>query len=279
MARTINQIQEEILQAKAQEPALADLNSTSKTAVWRLWIYITAFAIWSLEKIFDKHLKEVNHNLSELKPHTARWYRNKALAFQDKFDLLPDSDKFDNENFTDEQIENSKIVKYSAVVESEDESRLIIKIATENNNELQPITSEQKARFKFYIQRIKDAGVRTTVINYQPDILKLHLKIFINPLVLDENGVDIYGKKPVEIALKNYLKKLPFNGELILAHLIDELQRVKGVKIPHLVLAESKWIDASVDDYGDFQPIEIKQIPISGYYKIEDFANVEYIVE
>lgn len=131
MARTIQDIQAEMLRAKENEPALAKLNSTSKVAVWRLWIYIVAFAIHTLERIFDQHKREVYVALSELKPHTARWYRNKALAFQYGFDLIPNTDKFNNQNRTEDEIANSKVVKYSAVTEAEQESRLIVKIATE----------------------------------------------------------------------------------------------------------------------------------------------------
>ncbi|PST43575.1 nucleotidyltransferase [Riemerella anatipestifer] len=279
MARSIEEIQQEILTAKANEPALQELNSTSKTSIWRLWIYITAFAIWVLEKLFDTHKAEVSEALRQLKPHTARWYRNKALAFQYGFDLLEDSDQFDNEGHDPEQIEESKIIKYSAVTEAETESRLIVKIATEQGGELQPIGAEQKESFEAYLSEIKDAGVKITIINYLPDILRLQMKIYRDPLVLDQNGQSILtGKKPVEDAIKAYLKRLPFNGELVLAHLVDELQKVEGVKIPHITLAESKWIDADVNDYGNFQPIDVKTIPISGYFKIENFNGIEYVV-
>ena len=47
MARSIQEIQTLIYQAKAQEPALNELNSTSKVAIWRLWVYIISVAIWS----------------------------------------------------------------------------------------------------------------------------------------------------------------------------------------------------------------------------------------
>lgn len=279
MARTIQDIQQEILRAKETEPHLSDLNSTSKVAIWRLWIYIMAFAIHTLERVFDQHRKEVSEALSELKPHTARWYRNKALAFQYGFDLLENSDKFDNTGYTEDEINNSKIVKYSAVTESETESRLIVKIATEQGGELQPISQGQKASFEAYMNEIKDAGVKITTINYLPDILKLKMKIYRDPLVLDENGMSIRtGEKPVEKAIKEYLKQLPFNGELVLAHLVDTLQKVEGVRIPHIILAESKWIDASVNNYGSFQPIEVKTIPVSGYFKIENFDNISYVV-
>ena len=279
MARMIEQINNEIIKAKESEPALAGLTSTSKVAIWRLWAYITAFVIWTLEKIFDEHKKEVSEALSEQKPHTARWYRNKALAFQYGFDLHSETDLFDNTGKSKEEIENSKIIKYSAVTEVEIESRLIVKIATEQGGELQPISQAQKASFDAYINEIRDAGVRITTINYLPDILKLQMKIYRDPLVLDENGQSILtGEKPVEKAIKEYFKKLPFNGELVLAHLVDALQQVEGVKIPHIILAESKWIDAETNGYGNFQPIEVKTIPISGYFKIENFDNINYIV-
>lgn len=277
MARTIQEIQTLILQAKAQEPALNELNSTSKVAIWRLWVYIIAVAIWGLEKIFDLHRADIGRRLSELKPHTARWYRSKALAFQYGFDLLTDSDKFNNTGHTEEQIEASKIVKYSAVVESPNEGRLIVKIAGEQGEQLQPITDAQKQAFEAYLQEIKDAGVRLSVVNYQPDVLHLQMKIVYDPLVLDSNGQSIiHATKPIETAIKDYLKRLPFNGELVLAHLIDELQQAEGVRIPHLVLAQSKHIGTN-GNYGAFEAIEISKIPTAGYFTIDNFNDITYI--
>ena len=277
MARTIQEIQTLILQAKTQEPALEDLNSTSKVAIWRLWVYIIAVAIWSLEKLFDQHRSDIDKRLAELKPHTARWYRSKALAFQYGFDLLPDSDTFNNQGHTEEAIEASKIVKYSAVIESKNEGRLIVKIAGEQGEQLQPITEPQKQAFEAYLQEIKDAGVRLSVVNYQPDILHLQMKIVYDPLVLDSNGQSIiHATHPVETAIKDYLKRLPFNGELVLAHLIDALQQAEGVKIPHLVLAQSKNITSS-GEYGAFETIEISKIPTAGYFTIDNFNDITYI--
>ena len=277
MARTIQEIQTLILQAKAQEPALNELNSTSKVAIWRLWVYIIAVAIWSLEKLFDQHRADIDKRLAELKPHTARWYRSKALAFQYGFDLLPDSDTFNNVGHTEEQIEASKIVKYSAVIESKNEGRLIVKIAGEQGEQLQPITDAQKQAFEAYLQEIKDAGVRLSVVNYQPDVLHLQMKIIYDPLVLDSNGQSIiHATKPVEETVKSYLKRLPFNGELVLAHLIDALQQAEGVKIPHLVLAQSKNITIG-GGYGAFETIEISKIPTAGYFTIDNFNDITYV--
>lgn len=279
MARTIDQIFSDLIARKEQTPELDGLTSTSKTAIWRLWLYIVSFGIWTLETLFDTHKTEVTNILTQLKPHTMRWYRNKALAFQYGFELYDDSDVYNNESYTDEQVNNSKIIKYSAVTESVSESRLIIKIATEANSELQPITDAQKSAFESYIEEIKDAGVKVTIINYLPDILQLSLKIYYDPLLLTSDGTSILtGKKPVEDALKEFMKELPFNGELILASLIDKLQAVEGVKIPHLTYAASKWIDTTGQAYGNYENIVVKKIPVSGYFKIENYTNIEYVV-
>lgn len=272
MARSIQDIQEQIYQAKANEPALNELNSTSKTAIWRLLIYIVSVAIWTLEKIFDLHKKEVDERLSQLKPHTARWYRNKALAFRYGVDLLPDSDQYPP---PPSEGDGGRIIKYSAVVEKET-GQLIVKIATEQGGKLQPISQTQQRAFEAYIAEIKDAGVRVTVTNYLPDRLILNLDVYYDPLVLGADGVHHNnGNKPVEDAINQYMKELPFNGEMVLAHLIDKLQQVEGVKIPHLLEAKSAWIDPNSGGYGTAQPISVSVIPESGYFEVS-FENQEF---
>uniref|UniRef100_UPI0039A63235 nucleotidyltransferase n=1 Tax=Ornithobacterium rhinotracheale TaxID=28251 RepID=UPI0039A63235 len=269
MARTIEEIQAEIYREKENHEALNELNSTSKTALWRLWIYIVAVAIWSLEKIFDLHRAEIDERLLELKPHTARWYRNKALAFQYGFDLLKDSDKYNNENHTEEEIEASKIIKYAAVVESSEQRSLIIKIAGETGGKLWKLAPEVEKAFKAYISEIKDAGVAVSIVNYRPDRLKLTLRIVRDPLVLDEQGIEILtAKQPVREAIERYMKALPFNGELSLQKLVDEIQKANGVADVSLDLAESQWIDGATDTYANFAPIDISTIPMSGYFAV-----------
>jgi len=280
MARSVDTIYADLILKKESDSNLDALKSTSKTAIWRLWLYIVAYATNVLESLFDKHYTEVTSIITELKPHTMRWYRQKALAFQYGFDLISDTDIFDNGTATEAQIEASKIIKYAAITEATTESRLVLKIATEDNaGKLAPITSGQESAFIPYIEEIKDAGVAITVINYLPDILKLNLRIYYDPLVLTSTGVSILtGKKPVEDALNEFMKELPFNGELVLNSLIDKLQKTEGVKIPHLVQAASKWIDTALDDYGNFENISVKKIPVSGYFEIENFDNIEYVV-
>lgn len=274
MARSIEEIKTEMITIKSNQPDLIALNSKSSSAIWRLKIYIIAVAIWTLETLFDVHALEIDKKLSELKPHTPRWYRNKALAFQYGFDLLTDSDRFNNDGKTPEEIQVSKIIKYSAVTEADDQSRLIIKIATEKNNVLAPVLTPQYNAFKSYIKEFKDAGVKITIINYLPDRLRLSIRVVRDPLVLDANGLNILkGTIPVNQALNDFMKELPFDGQLSLQKLEEKLLKVEGVKDLKVDLAETSWIDSKVNDYGAWQAIDINKIPISGYFTVNLTEN------
>lgn len=277
MARTIVDIQKEIFDNIAADENLTELNSASKVAIWRLMVFVVAFSIWVLENLFDTHKKEVNDILETKFPHRASWYRYKALAFQHGFALITDTDKYDNTGFTDEQISNSKIIKYAAVTPNA--GQIYIKIATETAGVLAPILPMQKQAFDAYIKEVADCGVKYLVVNHLPDILNLFLKIYRNPLVLDQNGMSILNANyPVQDAIKEYMKELPFNGELVLAHLVDKLQKVEGVVIPDIYNATSQAIDISTNLYKDAEPINVKTIPESGYFKLENFDNVSYVV-
>ncbi len=243
----------------------------SKMSIENLLFDVVAFAVWVLEQLFWKHRDEVEQMIYELKPHTQRWYRSKALNFQYGFELLPETDRFNNKNHTIEEINKSKIVKYAAVTESKEKSTLVLKVATEVDNELRPLGIDKLTSFKAYMDEIKDAGVNVSVISYEPDILNLEIRIYKDPLILDNKGQSILNaKSPVNEALEEFLKELPFNGELILQDLANKLEKAEGVKIVQIDSAKSKWIDPETNGYGDvFKEIDVKVSPESGYFKLE----------
>ncbi|MFV8370875.1 nucleotidyltransferase [Flavobacterium sp. LB2P74] len=277
MARSIGVIQNEMLDSITADENLAGLNSQSKVSIYRLIVFIVAFSIWVLENLFDTHKKEVDDIIEAKMPHRPSWYRTKAKAFQYGFALITDTDNYNNTGYTYDQVLNSKIIKYAAVTPSA--GQILIKIATEAAGVLAPITPEQKASFDAYILEIADCGVKYIVVNHLPDILLLNLQIFRDPLVLDSTGMSILnGNYPVQDAINEYMKELPFNGELVLAHFIDKLQKAEGVVIPHLVNAESQAIDINTNAYLDAEPINVKTVPVSGYFTIPNFDNVSYVV-
>ena len=279
MARSITEIKAQILSNIAGNDDLQDLNSTSSVSIFGAFAFIVAMAHFTLEKLFDIHSSQVDTAIYENKPGTARWYRNMSLAFQFGFNLLTDDDQFNNVGFTTEQVEASKIVKYCSVKESLESSRLIIKIAGESGENLIPLTATQITSFKYYMGEIAYAGVKLEIVNNPADKLQLIMRVYRNPLVIDENGNNIItGGKTVEDAIKKYIKNLPFDGELVINDLIDYLRNVEGVINVHIISAQSSYKDLVTNLYKPFVSIDVKTIPVAGYFEVESFNNITYVV-
>ncbi|MGZ9736811.1 nucleotidyltransferase [Flavobacterium sp. GNP002] len=279
MARSIQVIQNEIFANITANENLSSLNSTSKFAIFRLFVFAVSFSIWLLEALFDTHEAEVTTRLANQKSGRLSWYKTMALQFQYGFDLETDKDYFINGVATQEEIEASKIIKYAAVNESDAEKRVIIKIAGEIDGLLSPITPGQKESFEAYIKEIKWAGTDTTVINYLPDRLFLNIQIKRDALVLDANGMSIQNaNNPVNEAIQEFMKELPFDGDLRLSALVDKMQAAPGVIDATLLSAESSWIRPELNGYGTPQPIYISKVAESGYYEVVTFENITYVV-
>lgn len=279
MARTITEIHEQILANMANDSVLGGVNNTSKTGRLRLFSYIIAVSIQLLEKILDKHLEEVINIIFQQKWGTVRWYRNQVLNFQYGFDLAVDTDRFINGNATEEEIEASKVIKHCAIVEPLSKSSLIIKVATEAGEELAPTSPEIQIALVYYIDEFRVAGTRVDLVNQLGDVLVPYINIFRDPLVIGEDGVNILtGEKSVEIAFKQYLRNVGFNGELVLLDLAKALQAVEGVVTVEILNIEVSFIDKAINDYGDAIPVSVKFIPESGYFLANDFSNISYVV-
>lgn len=241
MARTIAEIQNEILKEKDNQSALKGLTSSSKTSIWRLWVNIVATAIWVHEKIVEK-------NALVSRPHTLNWYREQALNYIHGAELewKDGSYQFDTTGFIDDkEIEKAKIIKYCAVSEVDLEEVLkqlrgnstikdgqifsdyfrnkvgvvFIKVATENNGKISRIdVPDQLAGFKEYIARIKDAGNQVHIISSPGDILELNLTVYVDPMTIfiDPKDIEAYKnivKNPEPKVNHNFNKE---NGSLIL---------------------------------------------------------------
>lgn len=279
MARSVEEIKTQILNSIVNESNLQGLNSTSSVGIYGLFAYIIAVAINQFEKLFDIHTTQVDTAIYENKPGTARWYRNMSLAFQFGFNLKIDDDQFDNGTATLEQIEDSKIVKYCSVKESLESSRLIIKIAGDDGTNLIPLTPTQITSFKYYMSEVAYAGVKLNIVNNPADKLQLIIRIYRNPLVIDENGNNILtGGRTVENAIKAYIKNLPFDGELVINDLIDYLRDVPGVENAHILSAQSSYKDLVTGLYTPDTTIDVKTIPVAGYFEVDNFNGIAYVV-
>ena len=240
----------------------------SAASLESLIFYATAYGIFVHENLFDAHKAEVTGIINNMKPHSLQWYANIAKAYQHGHTLPPDTDKYDNTGLTDEVIAASKIVKQSAVVEVD--RGLRIKVATDDGTALGPLDSTQLAAFTSYMSRVKDAGEKLTITSAVADSLKLSLFVKYDPLVLNGSGARLDGNAATSVqdAVKAYLKNLPFNGRLELATLMDEVQKVDGVRAPYVMTAMAKY---GALPYTSFTGQAY--VPDAGYLKIYDAVN------
>lgn len=270
MARTIAQIQQSIITAKQTDPVLSGLTSTSNTAVWLLWTYIVAVCQWVVENYYDAHKAEVDQIIATQRAHTLQWYVTRAKQFQYGVALPAESDTYSLPS-TDPAV---AIISYAAAVEMPGMVRL--KVATQSGGALAPLTTTQLTAFIAYIQQIKDAGVRMQITSPAPDVLRLKLKIYYDPLVIDATGARIDGSSayPVKDAVNAFLKNLPFNGLFVINNLIAALQAIEGVVIGVVDSADATYAALP------FSPVTVEYAPDAGYMIADEaylLSNVIYL--
>ena len=280
MARTIDTINNDLKQAFMQDTTLAEkygftaganfADTFSRFSIESIILYIVAASIWTLEKLFDTHTAEVTDYIATMKPHSLRWYVEKAKAFMYGVPLIDGSDQYDTTNLTDEQIAEKKIVTFAACTEAN--ATLYLKVAKAGPA---PLTTDEKAAFVAYLHEIKDAGVRIDVISENGDYLKLQMVIYYNPLLINANGESkATGNKVVEDAIKNYIENIPFNGEFRKNELEDAIQAVDGVVMVEFNAAYHSETGAE-DTYDEVVPY---CKPASGYFEFDnaDLSDVTY---
>lgn len=280
MARTIDTINNDLKQAFMQDTTLAEkygftaganfADTFSRFSIESIILYIVAASIWTLEKLFDTHTAEVTDYIATMKPHSLRWYVEKAKAFMYGVPLIDGSDQYDTTNLTDEQIAEKKIVTFAACTEAN--ATLYLKVAKAGPA---PLTADEKAAFVAYLHEIKDAGVRIDVISEQGDYLKLDMVIYYDPLLINADGESkADGTKVVEQAIKDYIENIPFNGEFRKNELEDAIQAVDGVVMVEFVAAYHSETGAE-DTYDEVVPY---CKPASGYFKFDnaDLSDVTY---
>ena len=283
--RTITDIKKELTDAfMANEnlqkaygfaPGTAFDKQFSRVSLESLLLYIVAFAQWTLEKLFDTHTQEVEEYISTMKPHTLRWYQEKAKAFLYGFNLIDGTDQFDTTGKGDDEIAKAQVVKFAAVTESG--ATLYLKIAGEESGRPKKLDASQKTAFEAYLHEFKDAGVRVDVTSEQGDYLRLSLDVYYNPLLLAADGQSKSdGTYPVEDAIKSYIEQLPFNGEYRNNALVDAIQATKGVAMVQLHSAAQ-----SVDNV-TYNPVTAFCTPFAGYFEydrdgVKTIQSINYI--
>ncbi len=323
MARTIAEIQQEILNQKEEVDQLSaleilttnekqtlegKLTSTSKTAIWRLWVYIVATAIWMHEKIVER-----NALLS--RPHTLSWYREQAFNYIAGAPLIWEEGYFQFDTTKINNIENAKIIKHCAISErlyddvfgdindpnntnppTQNTEALIkeyyynqvgivtMKVAKRVDGLPKALTTPERQAFQYYMNQVKDAGTQIRIVSTTGDKIRIELDVYVDPLAIYTKGenegklIKDLSRKPVEDTIKNYIETLEFNGAFVPTFLIDSIQKEEGVQLPILrkikISPFSKDLANGFDVYDDEDEKRESPffVPTSGYFNT-DFSE------
>lgn len=220
MARTIEQIQSAIITDIQATPELAEANSTSKRAIWRLFAYVQASAILLLEQIIDTFITANELKISQAIPATASWLNSKVLEFQysatnpqivqlvDFVPVYPVVDK------------SLRLITRCSVVTTLS-SQVIIKVA--KNEPPVALTSTELSSLQSYINQIGVIGV-----NYNTQSLTSD-KLYIDAEVYFDGQYSTVIQARVISAINTFLSTLSFNGILKVSDIELAIRGVVGV--------------------------------------------------
>lgn len=224
MARSINEIYNQIISAQQADSTLSGMNSISTTALFKLYAYLFALCGFTLETLWDAYQVTINKNLADKIPGTIRWYYNQCLAWQ-----YGDAFIWDGSKFIYELIDTTKqIIKFVAVTEQY--GQVIIKVAKSVSGVPTALSSGEIASFTAYINSIKYAGTNVLIISYSPDLVQLNLSIGIDPLVMNADGSLIAdGTSPVNDAINSYLAGITYGGVFNKTKCLEAILAVGGI--------------------------------------------------
>ncbi len=260
MARTVTEIYNDLIAQKEATPELAGLNSTAKTAIWRLWLYIVAYITALHEALWDAKAAELTELAKNTFVGTFRWYAQKIREWQNGHQLTLVDGKYIYT--TDDP--DARLVKRVAI--SEVERGLLIKVANEDSsgNPI-PLSAEQLNNLRAYLNDIKLVGTYIDIVSLNADLLQFDLTIYYN-------GTYSIIKDNVIAAIVNYLKTLTFDGAVTRANLITAVNNVEGV--------EDIYVTSLYHQYGSnpAEAIDRIALPASGYWALDGGNSFDNII-
>lgn len=277
MARTTEEIKLQMTDAFLASPTLRNAYGIAEGTAWstafsavsieNILLFIVAAAIHVVERIFDQFKADVDDKVESLIVASIPWYHAKALEYQhgDQLVLNPDTYGYGYETVD----ETKRIVKYCAVRDRG--TAVEILVSGDNDGAPEALDSTVMTPFTAYMNAIKLAGVVLMVASYNSDHVKITAHITVDPMVINDDGTLVSDgtTKPVEDAIRGYLKGILYGGTFNKTRLVDAIQAVEGVEDVELTQvlcradSEADYTELSGNNY----------VGVSGSYVADDLAQ------
>ena len=249
------------------ETLLQDLNSGSKVAKWRLWLWLFAVGSWVCEQMVDAIKAAIEAILAAERPHTLNWYSSQSKKFQYGYGLS----WVNNQWVYLVNDDNAKVVKYAAACE--ENGKVIMKVQNEVGGSMQKLTNDEKSAFDAFWAKNKDAGVKVESRSADADVLKVNITVIRDRMVLASDNSLLRDSTvfPIANAIAAFGDALEFNGIIYLDKLCDAIQNAEGVVSAKINSAQ--WKAAG----GVFANVDMFVNSYSGYFVIDATSTWTFI--
>lgn len=275
MARDITTIYSGIIDTKNSREELKDLNSTSQTAIYKLWAYVVSVAIFTHELLWDLFKQEISDTLDARINGTSEWYAGKALEYQDGDELLTLGDGA--YLGYDPIVEENRIITRCSYFENivEFKGVLNLKVAKGDASNLSNLDINEIGKVIKYFEKIKFAGTNILIVSYQAD------EILLDDLTVYHDGVrsDQEILSDIENAMDDYLINLPFDGQFYIEGFRDKLQKVANVVDIYIGTLSRDSYEAGDPNTPANSIINRRVTLDSGYAKIKDKSLIKLEIE
>lgn len=224
MARSVNDIQTQMLSAIAADPVLGPLlTSVSSFAIYRLFTFIVAAAIAILEQFIDVFTANTEAKIAAGAAASEAWLQAQAFLFQysttsPQIAQLATGPGATYAWFYPTVNPALRVVTQCAVT-TDLAGIVTIKVAGAGG----ALTSGEVTALQDFYNTIGTAGITYSVVSLPADELYVQAIVFYVGQFSDVISADVIA------AITTFLTKLPFNGTMKVSDLLDAIKSVPGV--------------------------------------------------
>ncbi len=199
----------------------------SKVSIENILFFTVAAVIYALESMFDAFRTDVERRISDAVVASIPWYHKICLEFQYGDELVYD-DKTCEYRYA-ETDESKRVIKYASV--RDNVSGVDVLVSADDNGTPKALSEDVLTVFKKYLNARKPAGVLADIHSYEPDHLRMSLKVQYDPMILNADGSLISNPQvyPIEQAVKAYVSGIVYGGVFNKTKLVDAVQSATGV--------------------------------------------------
>ncbi len=227
--RTTQEIYNSLIQIKNADSNLDDLNSTSATALWSLYLFIVAAGISFFEQVLALFVADLEYQKDTTPIYTAQWWRDRMINFYQFSATDPNigqvkvNDNF--EIFYETEDEAARIIEYCAVTQENQSRQVTIKVAKDNGSGQPEVLSiDEQASATSFVGSVQGAGLLISTVSFPGDKLFVDIDIYY-----DGQFAETTTRDNVNNAIIDYLNNIEFDGGVRELNLVDSIQNVPGV--------------------------------------------------